>query len=104
MNSKIELNEDYKFKFSYILNFFKDMVSESVKVDDNELNNKIEQIKQAQDNLHIKGLEKDIELHEITKNKRATRNSTKNTKINNVEEKRIDSIDKEITIEDEKDR
>ena len=84
MDSNIQLNEDYKPNFSNFLNFFKDLFSESGKEKDKELNNDIEKIKKEQDNVHINGLEKDIESHEIIKRRKTTRNSTRNANTDNV--------------------
>lgn len=84
MDSNIQLNEDYKPNFSNFLNFFKDLFSESGKEEDKELNNDIEKIKKEQDNVHINGLEKDIESHEIIKRRKTTRNSTRNANTDNV--------------------
>lgn len=87
MNNNTHLNEEYKFKISYILNFFKDMVSESGK----EVKNRIEAINQAQDNAYINELVKNVETHEIIKN----RKSTEKTKINKIE-KEANSYNKKV--------
>ncbi len=87
MNNNTHLNEEYKFKISYILNFFKDMVSESGK----EVKNRIEAINQAQDNAYINELVKNVEKHEIIKN----RKSTEKTKINKIE-KEANSYNKKV--------
>ena len=93
MNNNTHLNEEYKFKISYILNLFIDMVSESGK----ELKNRIEAINQAQDNAYINELVKNVETHEIIKN----RNSTEKTEINKIE-KEANSYNKKVIQYDEK--
>ena len=93
MNNNTHLNEEYKFKISYILNFFKDMVSESGK----EVKNRIEAINQAQDNAYINELVKNVETHEIIKE----RKSTEETKINKIE-KEANSYNKKVIQYDEK--
>ena len=97
MNNNTHLNEEYKFKISYILNFFKDMVSESGKEEDKELKNRIEAINQAQDNAYINELVKNVETHEIIKK----RKSTEKTKINKIE-KEANSYNKKLIQYDEK--
>lgn len=104
MNSNTQLNEDYKFKISYVLKFFKDMVSTSEEVENKELGARIEQIKNEQDIKHITDLEKDVETHEVIKKRRTTKNSTKGTKINDVVEEKINSINNEEILDEEKDR
>lgn len=82
MNNNTQVNEDYKFRITYIFNFFKDLFSESGAVEDKELNNKIEVIMQEQDNTYLEDLEKELEKHEVTKKRRKTENQNKKAKIN----------------------
>lgn len=102
MNSKMQVSEDYKFRFAYIIDLIKEMVSASGELEDKELNAKIEDIKKKQDGNYIASLEKDIETHDITKKRKTTRNSENGIK-NNIpvkEERR--SINSGITLDEEK--
>ena len=104
MNSNVQLNENYKFRMSYVLNFFKDIVSASEEVEDKELNNRIEKIRQEQDNAYMTSLEKEIQTHEVSKKKKSDRNSTKETKIKGTIKENINSRNNEIILDEEKDR
>lgn len=103
MDSNVQVNEDYKFKISYIFNFFRDISSTSEVVEDNELSNKIDQIKKEQDNTHIESLEKDIETHESYKNKKLNKKAVKKNNINNSIEENMQQ-ESEIILDEEKDR
>lgn len=104
MNSNPQLNEDYKFRFSYVLNFFKDMVSASGEIEDKELNNRIEQVIQAQDNAYMERLEKEIETHDVSKKRKTTRNSAKKNIINEAVKDNIGLKNNEVVYDEDKDR
>lgn len=102
MNSNTkQVNEDYKFRISYVLNFFKDMFSTSGQVEDKELNDKIEKIRKEQDSIHMSKLEKELEIHEVHKKKAPNRTSTI---INDVVEEDEILKNNEIILDEEKDR
>lgn len=103
MNNNTQVNEDYKFRISYVWNFFKDMVSSSGKVEDKELDARIEEVKNEQDSKYITNLEKDVETHDnVTKKRKTTRTSNKETKNNDVVEENMKPINKEVKRDEEK--
>ncbi len=104
MDSNTQVNENYKFKIKYVIEFLKDMVSESGDVDDKELNSQIRMVEEQQDTKHISSLEKDIETHQITKNKRTSKSSSKEAKINNDVKEKTNSINNEAILDEEKER
>lgn len=104
MNSNPQLNEDYKFRISYVFNFFKDMVSASGEIEDKELNNRIEQVIQAQDNVYMKKLEEEIETHEVSKKRKSTRNSAKENIIKENIKENVSLENNDVELDEEKDR
>lgn len=101
MENDIKVNEDYKFKISYIFNFFKDMASSSSDIEDKELNEKIKKIEEQQNSNYIANLEKDIDTHEIASKKKANSRKTAKTietEKENVEKSKVDS--KEIKVDE----
>lgn len=100
MNNNAQV--DYKFKISYILNFFKDMVSSSGDVEDKELSDRIKKVEEEQDTQYIEMLKKEIETHDVSKKRKTTRNSTKGTKNNDIVEENMKSINKEVKQDEEK--
>lgn len=102
MNNNTQVNEDYKFKITYIFNFFKDLFSESGAIEDKELNSKIEAVIKEQDNTHLANLEKELEKHEIVKKRRTAKSKDKETKINNSVKDNTKSRNNEKIIDEEK--
>lgn len=102
MNSNAQLNENYKFRISNVINFFKDMVSASGE-EEKELNIRIEKIRQEQDNAYMAKLEKEIEIYKVSKKRKSDRNSAKDTKINDSIKENANSRNNEVILE-EKDR
>ena len=108
MDSNTQLNEDYKFRFAYVVELVKDMFSTSGEVEDKELKNRIEKIRQEQDNAHMASLEKEIETHEVSRKRKSTRNSAKETvNSNTVKENVINETileNNDVVLDEEKDR
>lgn len=64
MNSNAQqVNEDYKFKMSYIISLLKDMFSTSKEIEETDLDNRVKEIINNQDSSHIEGLEKELNNH-----------------------------------------
>lgn len=104
MNSNPQLNENYKFRFAYVLNIFKDMVSASEEIEDKELNNRIDKVVKAQDNEYLQGLEKEMETHEVSKKRKSTRNSAKEGIIKEAVKENASLGNNEVVLDEEKDR
>lgn len=101
MDNSTQVNEDYKFRFAYVLETVKAMFSTSSEIGDKELVAKIEEVKNQQDSKYITNLEKDVETHETTKKKEMNR---KSTKINNVVKENEKLKSNEAILDEEKDR
>lgn len=102
MNSNTQVNEDYKFRFAYVVDLVKSIFLSSGEIENKELLARIEEVKNEQDNKHITNLEKEIEKHEVTTKRRTTRNSGKETKINSSVKENMSSIDNEVILDEEK--
>lgn len=102
MSSNTQVNEDYKFRISYVFNFLKDMVSASGEIEDKELLARIEEVKNKQDSKHITNLEKDVETHDISKKRKTNRNASKEAKKNNSVTEKINLINNEVIQDEEK--
>lgn len=101
-NNTQQVNEDYKFRMTYVISTIRDMFATSKETDEAEVENKIRVVEENEDTKYIEGLEKAINTHEAEKiNKKATRKSrvTKNiveiTMSENVIEGRNIELDKD---------
>lgn len=105
MNSKAQVNEDYKFRFAYVVDLIKDMFSSSEEVEDKELNDRIKKVEQEQDTKYIESLKKEIETHDVTKKRKSARNSTRETEISDVVNEHTKSMNNDkVILDEEKDR
>ena len=91
-----QINEDYKFRISYIISLFKDMFSTSNEIEETDVDNKIKEIERNQDIRYIENLEKELDNHnQLIKKSSKVKNANFNsknvkTKTKNEQEKNED--------------
>lgn len=84
MDNKTQLSEDYKFRMYNIISLVKEMFSTSKKIKETDLANKIKEVIDNQDSLHIESLEKGLNSYSINRGP-----NVKNAKFNSENSKTI---------------
>ena len=108
MNNLINENVVEKVKIRDILATLKNIIAEN-KSDENEkiIDKKLQEIYKVEKELgatdSIANLTKELEMHEISKKKRTTKNLNKVTKINNPVKENVNSINNEEIQEERQD-
>lgn len=104
MNSNAQVDVDYKFRMAHVFDIVKELISTSENEEDKEVSNKVKEIEKKQDNEYLKNLENGLKIHGVTDKRSGTRDSDKKVKVSDTVKENTILNNKEVILDEEKDR